>query len=56
MRVELTNNYVEMSQVYEVECIEEKTYGNKTYFKFHFSKGGKSKEYSTPSYSYRIIE
>ena len=55
MLVELTNHYVEMSKVYEVKDVKEETYGNKTYFTFCFNSGERSKEYSTPTYSYRII-
>ena len=56
MIVELTNHYIEASAEYDVEHIQEQTYGNKIYFKFYFGKGKWSKEYSTPTYSYRIIK
>ena len=56
MTVELTNNYIEASAVYEVEKIIRNTYGSIEYFKFYFGSGKYSKEYHTPTYTYRIIE
>jgi hypothetical protein len=54
--IELTNHYVEMSAEFEVERVEEKTYGGVTYFMFYFGRGKWSKEYSTPTYSYRVLK
>ena len=55
MTVELTNNYVEMSAMYEVEKIISEKYGSKEYFTFYFGGGKYSREYSTPGYSYEIL-
>ena len=55
MTVELTNHFVEMSKRYEVKKVEEKTYGGRTYFRFYFSEGKWSREYSTPKYSYTVL-
>ncbi len=55
MTVELTNHFVEMSGRYEVEKVEEKTYGRITYFRFYFGNGKWSREYSTPTYSYMVL-
>ena len=55
MTVELTNHVVEMSGTYEVEKIEEETYGRITYFRFYFGEGKWSREYSTPKYSYMVL-
>ena len=55
MIVELTNHFSEMSAQYEVERIDENRYGGEWYFRFYFGKGKWSKEYSSPTYSYRII-
>ena len=56
MTIELTNNYIEASAVYEVEKIISNTYGGIEYFKFYFGRGKYSKEYHTPTYTYRIID
>ena len=56
MTVELTNNYIEASAVYEVEKIISNTYGGIEYFQFYFGGEKYSKEYHTPTYTYRIIE
>ena len=56
MTVELTNNYVEMSAMYEVEKIISKKYGSKEYFTFYFGGGKYSREYSTPGYTYSILK
>ena len=56
MTVELTNRYIEASAVYEVEKIISNTYGSVEYFQFYFCSGKYSKEYHTPTYTYRIIE
>ena len=55
MIVELTNHTVEMNAMYEVEKIEESRYGSKLYFRFYFGCGKWSKEYSEPTYTYRVI-
>lgn len=55
MTVELTNHYVEMSAAYEVEKVISERYGSKEYFKFYYGNGKYSREYSTPGYTYRII-
>ena len=55
MTVELTNNYIEASAVYEVETIISNTYGSIEYFKFYFGNGKYSKEYNTSTYEYRVI-
>ena len=55
MKVELTNNYVEMSATYNIEKIISNRYGSKEYFTFYFGGGKYSREYSTPGYTYRII-
>ena len=51
----MVNHTIEMSARYEVEKVIENKYGSKTYFKFYFGKGKYSKEYSTPTYTYRVI-
>ena len=56
MTIELTNRYIEASAVYEVEKIISNTYGSVEYFQFYFGSGKYSKEYHTPTYTYRIIE
>ena len=56
MIVELTNHYVEMSKTYDVVKVEETRSCGKTYFQFYFGNGKFSKEYSTPTYTYRILE
>ena len=55
MIVELTNNYVEMSATYKIEKIISNRYGSKEYFVFYFGNGKYSREYSTPGYTYRIV-
>ncbi len=55
MTVELINHMEEMSAIYEVEEIEESRYGSKLYFRFYFGYGKWSKEYSEPTYTYRVI-
>lgn len=56
MIVELTNNFSEMSAEYEIERIDENSYGGYLYFRFYFGKGKWSKEYKEPNFTYRIIE
>lgn len=56
MTVELTNHVIEMDATYDVERVEERKYGNKTYFRFYFGRGKWSIEYSTPRFTYRVIE
>ena len=56
MTIELTNHYIEASAVYEVEKIISNTYGGVEYFQFYFGSGKYSKEYHTPTYTYRIIK
>ena len=56
MTIELTNRYIEASAVYEVEKIISNTYGGIEYFQLYFGRGKYSKEYRTPTYTYRIIE
>lgn len=57
MTVELTNNVVEMSRTfYDVEKVESRQYGDTEIFRFYFGSGKWSKEYRTPTYTYRVIE
>lgn len=56
MIVELTNHMVEMSGKYDVKEIIENTYGNRKYFTFKYTRGGYSREYKEPTYTYRIVE
>lgn len=56
MTVELTNHIIEMSQIYNVEKVEENRYGSKLYFRFYFGHGKWSKEYSEPTYTYRELK
>ena len=56
MTIELTNHFIEMSQVYEVNKIDENKYNGKSYFRFYFGNGKWSKEYSEPTYTYRILK
>lgn len=57
MTVELTNNVIEMSQTYyDVEKVESRQYGCIEVFRFYFGRGKWSKEYRTPTYTYRVIE
>lgn len=56
MTVELTNCYIEASAKYEIEKIISRTYGGVEYFQFYFGGGKYSKEYHTPTYTYRVIE
>lgn len=57
MTVELTNNVIEMSQTYyDVEKVESRQYGDTEFFRFYFGRGKWSKEYRTPTYTYRVIE
>ena len=56
MTVELTNHYIEASAEYEIEKIISRTYGGVEYFQFYFGCGRYSKEYHTPTYTYRVIE
>lgn len=56
MTVELTNHYVEMTQTYDVQKVEENRYGGRLYFRFYFGNGKWSKEYQEPTYTYRILK
>jgi len=56
MTVELTNRYIEASAIYEIEKIISNTYSGVEYFKFYFGNGKYSKEYHTPTYTYRVIK
>ena len=55
-RIELTNNVIEASAVYEVKRVISETYHGKEYFKFDFGNGNYSNEYTTPNYTYRILD
>ena len=54
--IELTNHFVEMTQTYDIERVDESKYGGKLYFRFYFGNGKWSKEYSEPTYTYRILK
>ena len=56
MIVELTNHYIEASATYEVEKIISNAYSGAEYSRFYFGNGKYSKEYKTPTYTYRIVE
>lgn len=56
MIVELTNRYIEASAEYKIEKIISRTYGVVEYFQFYFGGGKYSKEYHTPTYTYRVIK
>lgn len=56
MIVELTNNNVEMSALYEVERIDENRYGGILHFQFYYGNRRWSREYREPTYTYRVID
>lgn len=55
LEIELTNHYVEGIVTCCVERIEENTYGSKKYFRFYYGNGKWSKEFSEPTYTYRVL-